>query len=213
MELKNNLLLDCPSGVWAHLWTPTIHNVSMHDNFTDNPKVVNKGTNCPLTATTDVTADALPPDALAIQKNAGLEPAYAGTRTQVPPSTWTTIDDTDPAIAYAGAWKIIANGAASGGGLHFTKTDGDSATVTFNGAGIQLVTETYEDEGEVEIDLDGAPVKTIDCRTPERLMEQVVFEQRLAPGAHTLKITKKSGEYMILDAIKIYRAAAPGGSR
>ena len=59
---------DCE---WLHLWNPSIHDVSVHDCFTDTATEVNVGTDCPEWNTTVVTDGAWPPEAQEIMNRAG----------------------------------------------------------------------------------------------------------------------------------------------
>ena len=59
---------DCE---WLHLWNPSIHDVSVHDCFTDTATEVNVGTDCPEWNITVVTDGAWPPEAQEIMNRAG----------------------------------------------------------------------------------------------------------------------------------------------
>jgi len=36
---------------WLHIWQDSIHNITVEDNWTDQPYFINKGINCPVTNT------------------------------------------------------------------------------------------------------------------------------------------------------------------
>ncbi|SDY97601.1 Right handed beta helix region [Amycolatopsis xylanica] len=59
------------TGRWVGMWTPTIHDITIHDNYTDNAEVKNKGTKVTITATTVVTGGNWPAAAKAIMAAAG----------------------------------------------------------------------------------------------------------------------------------------------
>lgn len=59
------------TGRWVGMWTPTIHDITIHDNFTDNTVVKNLGTNVTITNTTVVTGGNWPPAAQAIMAASG----------------------------------------------------------------------------------------------------------------------------------------------
>jgi len=59
------------TGRWVGMWTPTIHDIAIHDNFTDNTVVKNLGTNVVITNTTVVTGGNWPPAAQAIMAASG----------------------------------------------------------------------------------------------------------------------------------------------
>jgi hypothetical protein len=53
------------------MWTPTIHDITIHDNFTDQPAFRNDGTNVTITNTTVVTNGSWPARARIIMDQAG----------------------------------------------------------------------------------------------------------------------------------------------
>jgi hypothetical protein len=59
------------TGRWVGMWTPTIHDIAIHDNFTDNTVVKNLGTNVVISDTTVVTGGDWPAAAQAIMAAAG----------------------------------------------------------------------------------------------------------------------------------------------
>ncbi|MEV6607648.1 hypothetical protein [Kutzneria sp. NPDC051319] len=59
------------TGRWVGMWTPTIHDIAIHDNFTDNTVVKNLGTNVVITNTTVVTDGNWPPAAKAVMAASG----------------------------------------------------------------------------------------------------------------------------------------------
>lgn len=155
--------------------------------------------------------DALSAAAKAIADNAGLEPAYADLKDHVPKSAFKAsddemINDDDPGITYSGPWE--PSGGRLGdynGDVHFTKQTGATATFDFTGSGIDFFTETNNDEGDVAISIDGTLVQTINCQSPEREMMKVVFHTDWPQeGKHQIKIEKKSGDFLLLDAFGIY---------
>ncbi|GAA2264658.1 hypothetical protein GCM10009853_017500 [Glycomyces scopariae] len=140
--------------------------------------------------------------------------------TPVPPaaSPVTQVNDADTGIVYTGAW-----GHSTGRGLgdtgddvHYTEADGDGAEYTFVGTGVDYVTETHESQGEVEVYLDGELVDTVDTHRDEgRGVQQAVYSVRDLPnGAHTIRIVKKSGTFMLLDRFDVVkeRLVEPGSA-
>ena len=59
------------TGRWVGMWTPTIHDITIHDNYTDNTVVKNLGTNVIITNTTVVTGGNWPAGAQAIMAASG----------------------------------------------------------------------------------------------------------------------------------------------
>ena len=121
-------------------------------------------------------------------------------------SPMTVRNDTDPAISYDPGWSL-----SSGRGLgdyqddvHFTTTNGAGFSHTFSGTGVDLVSERFSDQGQIDIFLDGSLVSTVDTASPTRLSQQVVYSKRgLAAGNHTLRGVKRSGTYMLVDRIDV----------
>jgi len=46
---SGNVVSDIGSSEWLHLWTSSIHDVSVRDNWADTSTYLNRGTNCPMT--------------------------------------------------------------------------------------------------------------------------------------------------------------------
>ncbi|MFE0464379.1 PDZ domain-containing protein [Kitasatospora sp. NPDC058965] len=101
----------------------------------------------------------------------------------------------------------IWRGVQTGGGQSYlddiwaTQNHGDSWSLTFNGTGLDLVSETNADEGNVALTLDGASYRTVSYATPSRVHQSTVLSiTGLAPGVHTVTGTMTDGGYMIVDA-------------
>jgi alpha-L-fucosidase len=115
------------------------------------------------------------------------------------------INDDDDSVSYSGGWYASAGRAESfGNDIHETPNNGDSFSIAFTGTGVEIITITAANRGEVDIYLDGVLQKTINCQSASELFKQTVYSQTgLAPGAHTLKGVKKSGGYLSVDAFKV----------
>lgn len=212
MEIKGNLV--CHVGAnWMNIWTHTIHDIHVHDNFADKTNVYNKGTNCVVENNTmNEKPNALSDAAKAIADNAGLEPAYAAIKVVIPQPAIESINDTDAEISYTGKWT------ASGGrklgdfqdDVHFTGDDGATASYTFTGYAIDVLAETNKDEGDVAISIDGTVVQTVSCLSNDRAAQKVIFHTSWPQeGQHQIKLEKKSGAFMVLDAFKVYHRPTP----
>ncbi len=118
-------------------------------------------------------------------------------------------NDTDPAVTYAGSWQYLPGRSLGdvGGDVHATTGYGDSATIAFNGSGLEVLAETNDDEAIFQVYVDGA----LDSHGyPEtsatRVAQQVVYAvSGLASGAHTVKLVNAStsGVYLLLDAFLV----------
>jgi hypothetical protein len=126
--------------------------------------------------------------------------------------TSTEINDTDPGIVYTGTWSYSANRTHGEyqADVHFTATNGDSVSYTFNGTGISFVTETNTDEGNVSFYIDGVFQQTVTCNSATRVAQVVVYTASgLTSGTHTLKAVKVDGTYMLIDALIYTSGSSP----
>ncbi|GAA1221055.1 hypothetical protein GCM10009665_09020 [Kitasatospora nipponensis] len=129
---------------------------------------------------------------------------------------WATLDafevtgvvnDTDPSIAYTGTSWTYSAGRGLGDrqdDVHASTANGDSATVTFTGTGISLVTETDSDEGTIAVSLDGTSQGTVDAASASRQAQQSVYTVNNLPvGRHILTLTKAGGRWLVVDRIDV----------
>jgi alpha-galactosidase len=113
-------------------------------------------------------------------------------------------NNTDPGITYTGAWSLSGNRGFGdyNNDVHFTQTNNDSFQFTFTGTGIEWITEKAADQGNVDIYVDNVLQQTVNTSNPTRLTQQSVFSvSGLPAGTHTFKAVKKSGTYMLTDAL------------
>ncbi|REE86495.1 S-layer family protein [Paenibacillus taihuensis] len=123
-----------------------------------------------------------------------------------PEGRYASINNDDPAIQYDGSWT-----RNSGRGLgdymddvQYSQHNGDSFQYTFRGTGVQYITEMDSSQGEVDIYIDGVFKQTVDTHSSGRLAKQIVYEiNGLTDSQHTIKAVKKSGDYMLLDMLKV----------
>jgi hypothetical protein len=136
------------------------------------------------------------------------------TGTPAPPSTTgadrtTTADDTDSAILYTGSWNNSTGRGFGdyGDGVHWTQNVGDSFSYTFTGTGVSYLTELDQSEGNADVYIDGGLVKTIsassDASHPHVAQQTVFSTNGLTNGQHTLKVVMRSGQFMLLDCLKV----------
>lgn len=119
------------------------------------------------------------------------------------------LNDTAPGIDYSGAgwWHSTnRNFGDHGNDVHATRDNGDSFSYTFTGTGVDLISEKYADQGLVDVFVDGTLRASVDATNPNRLTQQVIYTVRdLAPGEHTIRAVKRSGDYMLLDRIDVFQ--------
>ncbi len=123
----------------------------------------------------------------------------------------TVLNNNHGDITYQGSWNESVNRTYADDynqDVHATTTNEDYFEYTFTGTGIEYITEKYRDMGNVEILIDGIAIETVNCHvTGDRLSQQLVFTKTgLVNGTHTIKGVKKSGDFMLVDAFKIYSA-------
>lgn len=191
----DNVVEFINGGLWLNLWTPSIHDDSIHDNYTDTANYNNNGTNIAFTQSTVVPDGHWPAAAQAIIDAAG--PGR-------PPGA--VLDDDDLRIGYIGSWST--SGSRGDGdlddGVHYSQENGAYATITFTGTGISFLTETNSDEGDVGITLDGVAKPTVSANTAQRQAQYRLYSvSGLAAGQHTLTVTKISGTYLLVDGFTV----------
>ncbi|MBY8879656.1 hypothetical protein [Actinacidiphila acidipaludis] len=191
----DNLVRYGNGSLWVNLWTPSIHDDAIHDNWSDTAAYNNNGTNISFQQATVVDDGNWPAAAQAIIAAAG-----PGT----PPGA--VADDDDLRVSYSGSWS--SSGSRGVGdldnGVHYAQHDGASATISFTGTGVGFLTETNSDEGDIGITLDGVAKGTVSAATPERHAQQKLWSvSGLTDGPHTLTVTKLSGSYLLVDGFTL----------
>ncbi|AKU18836.1 hypothetical protein VV02_11205 [Luteipulveratus mongoliensis] len=113
-------------------------------------------------------------------------------------------------VVYTGSgwgWRGTSAGGAKSylDDIWATQHVGDTWSLTFNGTGVDVISQTNTDEGNVDLVLDGKAYKTVSFSTPTRVYQATVVSiTGLPPGVHTLTGTMKDGDYMIVDAFKTH---------
>jgi hypothetical protein len=72
---SSNVISDIGDSKWLHLWTSSIHDVTVEGNFADTPTYLNHGTRCPMINNTVFQPGAPPPAAQAIMDRSGVRAA------------------------------------------------------------------------------------------------------------------------------------------
>ena len=125
-------------------------------------------------------------------------------------------DDTADIFQYSEGWSSQSGRPADDAGfheykdtVHYTKNNGASVTVTFNGTGFDLIGGYNTDQGRISIQVDGEEPVTIATSVPDG-GEKKAFALNLygrydlTAGEHTVTFTKLDGQYMIFDGLRIY---------
>jgi len=138
------------------------------------------------------------------------QPAQSTQPQPVQPRPQTlVVNDADVGLQYSGSsWGYYPGRPASfqdvQNDVHATLNDGDSVSYTFTGVGIAYVSEKSDGYGLVDVYLDGQFQQTVDANAAgvHNQGSQTLFSRTgLAAGSHTLELVKKSGVYMLLDAL------------
>src|SRR5699024_6661286 len=113
-----------------------------------------------------------------------------------------TADDRDEAITYDGGWEQVEDPTAAGGTLSRTEAAGATASWTFTGTAVDVITASGTDHGMARVLVDGEEHGTFTSHvdTEQNKPAQVIDYQvtDLAEGEHTV-VVEALGE------------AAPGG--
>ncbi len=128
-------------------------------------------------------------------------------KTEPSPAT-VLVNDDDPAIHYTGQWQALKRPERGyhQGDIHATMTAGDSVEFSFNGVGIALLSEKFNDLGTVDVFLDGRSRGAINLRQDDfpRLVRITVFsEQHLRPGPHTIRLVNQTSAWFTVDAFAV----------
>ncbi|RED63195.1 X2-like carbohydrate binding domain-containing protein [Cohnella lupini] len=86
--------------------------------------------------------------------------------------------------------------------VHYTETNNDYFEYTFKGTGIKFISAKGPLQGKVDVYVDNKYKKTVNTHHSSRLVEQTLYGiSGLENGTHTIKVVKKSGDYMIADKL------------
>jgi NPCBM-associated, NEW3 domain of alpha-galactosidase len=127
------------------------------------------------------------------------------------PGHLAPVNQNVPNATYAGAdWQTYTdrNTGDLGNDIAATTDNGDSVSYTFTGTGLEVLGETYSDEGTFDVYVDGkqdtSQTFTENTSGDTRLAQQVIYEVNgLSEGTHTVKITKTGGTYLTIDGFEV----------
>ena len=102
-------------------------------------------------------------------------------------------DDRSSAITYTGSWSQVADSSAASGTLTRTKSVGDTASFTFTGTGVRLITATGTDHGYFKVSIDGGEAQLVtsahvDTEQNKPTQLEAYRIENLSPGQHTIKV-------------------------
>lgn len=111
------------------------------------------------------------------------------------------IDDTDSRVVYQGAWADYKENVNYNGTIKYLQTPqgGETASLTFVGTGIEVITCTNYDRGMVEVFIDGKSYGEVDTYSAATERQKTVFTKKdlsEKPEKHTitLKVLNKSSQ-------------------
>jgi hypothetical protein len=119
----------------------------------------------------------------------------------------------DSAATYSNRWTLESNRGVGDfhDDAHVTRVSGESAVFSFQGSGIEALSEKYSDMGSVEVILDGVSQGTFDLhQDPMPRLYQIEFfrAMNLSNVPHKLQIINKSpdGTVCLIDGFRVYGA-------
>ena len=72
-DMTSQVVTKIGNSEWLHLWTGSIHNITIKDNYVDTAKNENHGTHCPMINNTVFPPNNPPPAAVAIMNASGVD--------------------------------------------------------------------------------------------------------------------------------------------
>ena len=126
------------------------------------------------------------------------------------PGHLAPVNQSAPGASYSGGWQLSANRNLGDldNEIEYTPNNGDSVSYTFTGSGLEVLSETNDDEGSFDVYVDGnqdtSQAFSENTSGSTRLAQQVVFSvQGLSPGTHTVKIVKTGGTYLTVNGFVV----------
>jgi hypothetical protein len=120
-------------------------------------------------------------------------------------------EQSDPRLAYAGAWSNTNTSLASGGSFAYADTKGSSVTISFSGTYLGLTAKKSPLYGIAKVTVDGGTPQMVDLYNAETAYLQKVWNTgTLKSGAHTVVVewtgtqnAKATGHNIGIDSIDI----------
>jgi thermitase len=142
---------------------------------------------------------------------AGNNSGYSDVASATTPAAPTRYEQTSPSVAWTGTWNNYSNANYSGGSTKYSNGTGATATLTFNGTSVVLISCVTSNRGIAKVYIDGIYQQSVDLYSPSTQYQKAVYTKSgLAAGAHTVKIevsgTKNaasSNYYVDVDAFDV----------
>lgn len=118
------------------------------------------------------------------------------------------INDDDDRIHYNGEGWWLSQGRSFSifsADSMATGEDGDDCSLTFSGTGIAYYSEKADNQGDVDVYIDDVLMETCSTWAEETEQSSICYlNTTLENAQHTIRIVKRSGSFMLLDAFKVY---------
>ncbi len=113
-----------------------------------------------------------------------------GSWSTTPTASVSTVQETSGTVAYSGTWAHSRLSGSTGRFVQRSSSTNATATFSFNGTSVALVTSKAAARGVAQITLDGTDVGTVDLYATSKKTRKVAWasDAALAPGSHTLVI-------------------------
>ncbi len=113
----------------------------------------------------------------------------AGTWVSGPTVTGGLVQQTSTAIHYAGSWTAATSSLYSGGSVLASSATSSSASYTFTGRGIGLISTLATTRGTVRVYLDGTYVTRVDMLTSPTMYQGIAWQTVWSSShTHTIKL-------------------------
>jgi hypothetical protein len=167
----------------------------------------------PSPTTTSVTGPLEPGRAYRLRVRAEDGAGNLGAWAEGPSFTPDALQESNAAVAYAGAWATQSVAGAYGGALRYASAAGARATLSFAGKEVAWVAPKGANRGKAEVWVDGAKAATVDLYSASNLSRRVVFTKTwAASGSHKLEVrvlgakrAASSGTRVDVDAFVVLR--------
>jgi hypothetical protein len=127
------------------------------------------------------------------------------------PGHLAPVNQNAPGASYTGTgWQLYTDRDLGDldNEIEATTDNGDSVSYTFDGTGLEVLGETYSNEGSFDVYVDGRQDTsqnfTEDTSGGTRLAQQVIYSiDGLPKGTHTVKIVKTGGTYLTINGFEV----------
>jgi hypothetical protein len=116
-------------------------------------------------------------------------------------------------LAPGDAWTVVRSARASGGSFAMSDRAGASATIVFDGVGIDWATVTGPNRGRARVWIDGERIRVVDLYSARRRFGVVERFDGLQDRGHTLRVQvlgsrsgRSDGRWVAIDRFRVHSA-------